>query len=131
MGAYNFKLQFASAVERGTKHQTIRAERKDNRIPKCGEQLHLYTGMRSKACRLLAIVTCTSVRRIQITQDPERGCQVLLAPERYPNEPALLSPFQTRALAHCDGFAGEEDFFQFFADNHGPAFRGYLIEWRR
>lgn len=131
MGAYNFKLQFASAVERGTKRQTIRAERKDNRIPKSGEQLHLYTGMRSKACRLLAIVTCTSVRRIQITQDPERGCQVLLAPERYPNEPALLSDREIRDLAHRDGFVNEIPFFNFFLHNHGTVFHGYLIEWRR
>ncbi len=68
MGAYNFRAQFAEDVESGRKTQTIRAERKDGRRPKVGDTLKLYTGMRTKACRLLAVGRCTAV--VPITIEP-------------------------------------------------------------
>ena len=55
MPALNFRAEFADAVERGEKCQTIRAYRKDGRNPKPGDTLHLYTGMRTRACRRLAV----------------------------------------------------------------------------
>ena len=60
MVAYNFKLQFASAVVSGEKPQTIRALRKERplagisksaRHAQASEALQLYTGMRTATCK--------------------------------------------------------------------------------
>ena len=53
MVAYNFQKQFADAVERGEKRQTIRAPRRDGRHAKVGDKLQLYTGMRTKQCGMI------------------------------------------------------------------------------
>ena len=66
MVAFNFKAQFADAVERGVKRQTIRAIRKDGRVPHIGSALQLYTGMRTKNCRKLKDAVCTNVWPITI-----------------------------------------------------------------
>lgn len=49
----NFKQQFAEMVESGEKRQTIRRERKGHRQIGKGDHLKLYTGLRTKQCRLL------------------------------------------------------------------------------
>ena len=53
MPALNFKKQFAEKVETGEKRQTVRAKRK--RAFVVGDKLYLYTGMRTKYCRKLAV----------------------------------------------------------------------------
>ena len=50
---FNFKARFAPKVEAGTKLQTVRANRKDGRVPVVGDIAKLYTGLRSKQTRLL------------------------------------------------------------------------------
>jgi hypothetical protein len=44
--AYSFRQQFRPPILAGTKRQTIRADRKRHARP--GEQLQLYTGMRTR-----------------------------------------------------------------------------------
>jgi hypothetical protein len=64
MPALNFRPQFADLVSSGQKTQTIRQVRK---CPiKVGDTLWLYTGMRTKQCRLLADAVVTDVQGIQI-----------------------------------------------------------------
>lgn len=52
MVAYNFQAQFADAVHRGFKRQTIRAPRKHGHV-QAGAPVQLYTGMRTRGCRKL------------------------------------------------------------------------------
>jgi protein gp37 len=66
MPALNFKKQFAPLVETFKKRQTIRALRKDNRNPRPGQTLYLYTGMRTKGCKKLGEATCKKVTQITI-----------------------------------------------------------------
>jgi len=54
MPTYNFKEQFVPFVQDMSKRQTVRAYRKDGKLPMPGEPLHLFTGMRTNYClRLL------------------------------------------------------------------------------
>lgn len=118
MPALNFKARFAETVSRGYKRQTIRAARKDGRPSATpGADLYLYTGMRTKACRLLGTAPCTRVRLIRIDED-----SVTL-------DDRVLSADETSALARADGLADTAEFLAFFQKLHGLPFTGCLIEW--
>jgi len=62
--AYSFQKMFADPILMGGKTQTIRAHRK--RHAREGEELQLYTGMRSKQCRLLGRATCVDALPITL-----------------------------------------------------------------
>jgi len=57
--AYNIFARFAEAVEAGTKVLTVRGPRRRHARP--GEELQLYTGMRTRQCRLLRRAPCLFV----------------------------------------------------------------------
>ncbi|MFQ5647525.1 MAG: hypothetical protein ACE5GM_11395 [bacterium] len=50
---FGFKKQCVPFIESGRKVSTIREDRKDGRVPRPGDTLRLYTGLRSKSCQLL------------------------------------------------------------------------------
>ncbi len=120
MPAYNFKKEFAHAVETGQKMQTIRPERR--RPTKPGERLKLYTGMRTKNCRLLVDTICKNVRPVEIhSTHIVVGGLVLSSEERI-------------ELAANDGFDSLELFYDFFRNIYGltkqsPLENMELIEW--
>ena len=119
MPALNFKKQFMSAVLNGTKCQTIRATRKHP--IKVGDALYLYTGMRTKQCLRLRVTKCTRVEHISINTAFSAGT-VRIGP-RY------LLASEIDAMARADGFPSTKSFMDFFTENHGPNFKGQLIEW--
>ncbi len=118
MPAINFKKQFAEKVKSGTKHQTIRALRKDGRNPRPGQTLYLYTGMRTKYCRKLGEAICKSVEQITIEENSSIvvGVDFLDAPQEI-------------ELAKDDGFDLLADFLDFFRKTHGLPFYGLLIKF--
>jgi hypothetical protein len=122
MVAYNFMARFAPSVEDGTKRQTIRACGK-RRPPRRGEQLQLYTGMRTRNCRLLRTAPCTAVYPIAMDLAARR---VRVQTGDVMGE---LDAEEVNHLAQADGFASAGDFFEYFATTHGQAFAGHLIEW--
>lgn len=127
MPALNFQKQFAKDVEYGQKCQTVRAPRKDGR-PHCktGDTLKLYTGMRSKSCRLLITATVTHTAKILIEET-----------EMFINGHRLPSAIYDRdcettdnEFAQANGFEG--GFMQmasWFRDTHGLPFEGTVIYW--
>lgn len=126
MPALNFKAQFAEDVEYGHKRQTVRAPRKDGR-PHCkvGDTLKLYTGMRTKGCRLLGEATVMRIARIKI----EHTCM-------YVNDRVLPSAIYDRdceqtdnEFAQADGFESFTDMANWFSDVHGLPFEGSVIQW--
>ena len=126
MPALNFKAEFAEDVEYGHKRQTVRAPRKDGR-PHCkvGDTLKLYTGMRTKDCRLLGEATVTRIARVKI----EPTCM-------YVNDRLLPSAIYDRdceqtdnEFAEADGFKSFTDMANWFSDVHGLPFEGTVIEW--
>lgn len=127
MPALNFQEQFAEAVETGEKRQTIRAHRRDRRQHcKPGDMLKLYTGMRSKSCRLLAEAEVLSVRTVKIMPT----CMEL-------DGRPLLSAIYTRdqpeptdnEFAEADGFDSFMDMADWISDAHGLPFEGVVIQW--
>ncbi|HEA67827.1 MAG TPA: hypothetical protein ENI07_13550 [Desulfobacterales bacterium] len=118
MPALNFQKQFAGAVERSEKCQTIRAYRKDCRNPQPKQTLFLYTGMRTKYCRKLGEYKCKSVSPIAI----EKSFDVIVGINS-------LSVREKKELSAADGFDSIQDFYDFFIRHHGLPFYGLLIMW--
>ena len=126
MPAYNFKSQFAPAVEAGTKLCTIRG-----RAAKVGTTAYLYTGMRTKACRKLGqgkIVRCDP---IIIGRDVDAFPVVVIDDRK-------LRMAEVWDLAKQDGFEDSEKFVDFFADSQVyktmpggdiQIFAGFMITW--
>ena len=145
MVAYSFKARFAEPILAGTKGGTIRLPRKPGRAhieivldegqlyarerpgghARPGEELQLYTGMRTKHCRLIARKTCLAVEPIKLDFSDERiyladGCIMF----------GLLEDF-----ARFDGFANWYELLAFWHKTHGcdliyrGGFRGWHIRW--
>lgn len=102
MPALSFQNQFVPMIEDGTKHHTIRRKRKSP--IKVGDVLYLYTGMRTKQCKLIKDVHCSSV--VPVVIYPNLGRVVL--------DGRMLSLDDTLRFAVRDGFANQMDFFKFF-----------------
>ena len=115
MAAFNFKARFADLVEQGVKPSTIRAMRK--RLPKPGELLHLFTGMRTKSCRKLMLVPCLDVQMIVIMSAALRlGPRWLLYEQRH-------------LIARMDGFKDFQELRDWFRETHGLPFKGFWTLW--
>lgn len=128
MVAFNFKAKFADDVEAGRKRQTIRLKKRA--VP--GDALQLYTGMRTKKCRKLRDEICASVRRITIRvpvtpEESEVDKTVIWAVIRVDAE--LLTFEESTELAWDDGFDSVDSFIEFFRDQYGLPFHGFLITW--
>ncbi|PKN71219.1 MAG: hypothetical protein CVU54_02010 [Deltaproteobacteria bacterium HGW-Deltaproteobacteria-12] len=117
MPVFNFLKQFADKVERGEKRQTIRAKRRDGRNSRVGDKLYLYTGMRTKSCRKLGAVICTSVQQITIDR---HGINI---------DGVWLLRQEEVQLAIADGFEGIYEMKCFFNKEHGLPFEGLLYKW--
>jgi hypothetical protein len=120
MVAYSFKQRFVAPILAGTKRQTIRAHRKRHAWPE--EEMQIYTGMRTKQCRLIARVICEGVAPITIDLP---GNAVTLGGE------TLRGWDKLDPLAWRDGFDGWLSMRCFWLENHPdtPIFSGVLIRW--
>jgi hypothetical protein len=126
MPALNFQARFAHDVEWGHKRQTVRAPRKDGR-PHCkvGDQLKLYTGMRSKACRLLYVATVTRIATVRI-----EAVEMFINGRRLPSAIYDRNCEQTdNEFAQADGFDSFTEMAAWFEKTHGLPFEGVLVEW--
>jgi hypothetical protein len=116
--AYNFQARFAPAVADGTKRQTIRARGK-RRHARPGDQLQLYTGMRTKTCRKLRDAVCHD------------ACSILIEADKvftfHPQE--ILLGAALERLARYDGFQSWAEMRAWFDQVHGLPFSGVMIRW--
>ena len=126
MPALNFMKQFAPLVELGlkepdhpeAKRQSIRARRKDGRDPRQGQQLYLFTGMRTAYCKRLGEAECKSVQQFTI----EDNLAIYVGPH-------CLTVGEEEQMAKADGFKTRGEFYDFFRKTHGLPFHGFLIKW--
>jgi hypothetical protein len=122
MPALNFKKQFVKAVllglrrKPGGKRQTIRAMRKRPFV--AGDEVILFTGMRTKKGRFLGNALCKLARPLRM----DRRGNVFVAGCRLRN-------LQLVMLALADGFDSVASFRDFFRTTHGLPFRGQFIVW--
>ena len=114
--------RFAGQVRAYVKRSTIRTRRKNGYIPKVGEKIALYTGQRTKACRLLRRVVVKSVRPIVINTDDSNLMFIIL--DGHPQSQLAIT-----AIVKQDGFTSREEFAAFFNEQYGPSVNAYLIEW--
>lgn len=119
---YSFKKQFAPLILSGNKVTTVRAPRKDGKVPKPQERLHLFTGMRTKQCRKIGDRICRSVSAISIC-DIGEGLVIVNG--------SGLEPEEREPLANRDGFKSWAEMLAFFKKIHPLPFNGWLIEWYR
>lgn len=116
MVAYNFQAQFASDVESGKKRQTIRAGGK-RRHARVGDDIQLYTGQRTTACRKLGDGVCTRSTYCAIRED---GVTT-----------GTMPPTDIDEFARADGFRNFDHMKQWSRETHGLPFVGRLIQWER
>lgn len=125
MVAYSFKERFAGLVEIGAKTQTIRGQR--DRHARVGEQVQLYTGMRTSKCRLLARGECIDVAPVRIVYGAD-GFVRIGADEGVQEE---CRGKARDTFAKADGFKDWDEMRDWFQDQYGgPFFDGVLIRWR-
>jgi hypothetical protein len=154
MVAYSFNRRFVPAIESGMKSQTIRAHRRRHARP--GEQLQLYTGMRTKSCRLIrSDVVCSRIDEISIDlmslagiSEPKTRLALAGILARWGDRLVVsingrpLDPVERETLATQDGFAGWQldgatlppfaAMVLFWMGTHGPGlFEGVMISWER
>lgn len=118
MPAYNFKEQFAYAVEYARKNQTVRKKRK--RRTKVGETLYLFTGMRTPHCRRLRRAICLDVKDTEI-----HSAAIKLA-DRF----MTIGSSEADRFARADGFSNSAEMIGWFRKTHGLPFNdGVTIYW--
>ncbi len=120
MVAYSFQKQFSRHIRLLTKQQTIRAERKRHARP--GEQLQLYTGMRTRFCSLIGRAVCSEV--LPITIDIE-GVRV------ESGGLVLHGHNEMDIFATADGFRDWSEMRGFWRKHHPgvTVFSGVVIRW--
>lgn len=133
MVALNFKAEFADDVDEGRKRRSIRAPRKDGRVPKKGERAHLFTGMRSPKCRRLRDGEADTVWRVRPVQISHAGVcldgRMLFAGDTPAYQGGPDPEAYDGDFARADGFDSFSDMADWFQKQHGLPFSGNLIEW--
>jgi len=124
MVAYSFQKQFGPPIKAGTKTGTIRADRK--RHAREGENLQLFTGMRTKYCqKIIPDPVCQMVMPISLHVQPERMGHIMVGKADW-----LLHPTGETDFAMCDGFNDMREMHAFWLKTHGPGlFEGFWIAW--
>jgi hypothetical protein len=123
MVALNFQTRFAEDVEYGKKRQTIR------KTARCkpGTLLQLYTGMRTKNCRLLGKAICTRVTPVEIC-----ATGMFLNGKRLYAGHAYRGDIENydSDFAQKDGFGDFMEMAEWFHNRYGELpFEGFVIEW--
>ncbi|MBY6244162.1 hypothetical protein [Methylosinus sp. Sm6] len=150
MVAYSFQKRFAEPIEAGTKRQTIRPDRKRHARP--GEELQLYTGMRTKHCKHIRRARCKGVYPIALSPrrrwawvgagyecaflhgEPRDASEIGL--DRYGLSGRFVTPY-LEAFARADGFIGWGDLARFWFEQHEEMreehsiFTGKIIVWEQ
>ncbi len=121
MVAYSFQKQFADPILAGRKRQTLRNDRKRHTRP--GETLQLYTGMRTKHCRLIGLATCERVEAITFDFARNRAVTNLGELSRWE---------ELQRFAAGDGFGNWTELKAFWRKHHpdiGDTWSGVQITW--
>jgi len=125
MVAYSFRARFVEPILAGRKRQTIRALGR-RRHAQPGELLQLYTGMRTKACRLIGRAPCLEAVAVELRFGGGA------APDAIAAGPAYIPDLD--AFARRDGFADWGEMRDFWRLAHpqafaAGAFAGVMIRW--
>lgn len=129
MVAYSFQPEFVDPILSGRKCQTIRAVARRRHAVQ-GDSLQLYTGMRTKKCRLIGTAFCASVKPITLyLPDPRRASFDAV---KIADMPLRSSWSKLDRFAKKDGFRDWRELRSFWREHHDNCerFDGLLITWR-
>lgn len=120
---FNFKKEFAPAVESGAKCQTVRATRKDGRVPVVGDLAKGYTGLRTRSTRLLVAGPVIKA-----------GCVLIdFRESTIALDGGRLTAFEAAEFARADGFASFPQMLSWFRCAHKQDpdyFEGFYAKWQ-
>lgn len=125
MGLYNFRARFVEPILAGRKQHTIRARR---RYPeRVGNTMHLYTGLRTKAARLLLRVPCMKIEDIAIVSGCKHagGCT---CDAQVSVDGVELDHGERERLAVLDGFTSFAEMSAFWKGR--VPFDGQIVHWK-
>lgn len=116
-----FKKRFVEPINKGTKIHTFRGEPK--RMPKPGETLHMYTGLRTKHCELIGKdKTLKSKQKLLIFFEADK-------PEIFVDGKRLWW-YEREEMYVNDGFADEADFIAYWnPEREEKQFEGIIFHW--
>lgn len=125
MVAYSFRPRFCLPIVEGTKGGTIRAERRGHGHAMFGDELQLYTGMRTRSCKLILRTRCIALSPIRLDFAEELVETYYEKPLRF-HGARLLDAF-----ARFDGFDNWDDLKNFWHAENGASenFAGWHIRW--
>lgn len=137
MVAYSFQARFVEPILASTKGGTIRAQRRGSGLARPGgharpgEPLQLYTGIRTKQCRLITRLYCAEVEPITLnfrSNSVALGAPLLGGTGRMLGFGRSYGPGPQRLdlFAKFDGFDGWDEMSSFF---QGKEFSGWHIRW--
>lgn len=130
MVAYSFKARFVPRIEDGTKPHTIRAHGK-RRHARLGEDLQLYTAMRTRQCRLIGTAVCidSALIDLYLDEDGPRGACAFI--QHGGGDKTTIFPFGMDRFAIADGFSSWAEMRQFWAETHPGIglFSGVMVTW--
>lgn len=123
MVSFSFQPDFVEPIEGGQKIQTVRQTLRC----KVGDRMHLYTGLRTKQCKLIAVKQCVMVARVLI--EP-RGVSIGNA-VRDNYEMLTLDAAHSDLFAMADGFLNYRAMYQWFLNQYNRTeFSGFVHRWR-
>jgi hypothetical protein len=123
MPALNFKSRFAPLIRKGKKPFTLRAFRKDNRDPKAGQTLFMFTGQRTKQCRRIGKRPCVFTCKVRLLYH-------WLAIDHPDGESFMLWP-HLEQFAQLDGFKSYAEFCEFHGIHDGMKVKTInMIGWK-
>lgn len=117
MVAFNFMPRFAAKVEDGSKRQTIRSSQR----AQTGDPVQLYQGQRTKACRKLGDSVCNAAYPLTLHRD-----KVQFQAGQFHT---LRAPEDLERFAHADGFDSWAELVDFFDNQYGLPYNGWLHGW--
>ena len=122
MVAYSFKQRFAAPIRERIKIHTMRNDRK--RHARIGEELQLYTGMRTKQCRLIGIATCADVQPVRL--DLRRPLVAI------GNREPIRKTHDLHRFAISDGFDSLAELLEFWEEEHArvDTWEGVIVFWK-
>lgn len=133
MVAYSFKKRFIDPIKSGAKRQTIRAVGL-RRHARPGDDLQLYTAMRTKQCQLIGRTQCVDAALITIKFG--KRVDVVDIKGSSPPLPRRASSIELLdRFAATDGFKSWDELLKFWDEEHDGIvtkcgrFEGVLIRW--
>lgn len=119
----SFRKRFEAPILDGAKMQTIRFNRADGKVPRPGDRLKLFIGMRTKMCKRLGIAEVTEC--FPVYMDLASRHHIIEA------RGMRLNLREMTEFAKADGFETHIAMLNWFRETYPDerAFHGYCVRW--